>query len=174
MRRKFIGITMQHSINKCIAIVFMTVFLISCSHIAYMVHEKDQTSKDFDEEAYSEMNHSPRKTKYKQIYCTPKDQKEGVKATIDFLNVPCGLSEMRLIENRTLKIKRIFLGAERLPSTDILLGHHLLILKSGNKILQEIKVEKEDDPFWKKVLLLRLEKVFIGKISTMMDILNLL
>ena len=57
------------------------------------------------------------------------------KVTIDSLNVPCGLSKIQPIENRTLEIKCIFLGVERLPSSDILLGHHLLILKSSDKIL---------------------------------------
>ena len=126
-----------------------------------MVHDEDQTSEDFDEKAYSEANPPPKKAKYEEIYCTPEDEKKGVKTTkitIDSLNVPCGLSKIQPIENRTLEIKRIFLGVERLPTGDLLLGHHLLILKSGDKILQEVKVEKEDDPFWRDVVFVKIRE----------------
>ena len=161
MYRKFIGITMQHLTNKYIISIFMAVFLMPCSHIAHFVYDEDQILEDSDKDVYSEVNPPPKKTKYEEIYCTPEDEKKRVKTTkitIDSLNVPCGLAKIQPIENRTLEIKRIFLGAERLPTGDILLGHHLLLLKASDKILQEIKIEKEDDPFWRHVVFVKIRK----------------
>ena len=159
MYRKFIGITMQHLTNKYIASIFIAVFLISCSHIAHFVHDEDQTSEDSDENIYSEANPPPRKKNYKQIYCTPEDEKRGIKTTIDFLNVPCGLSKIKPIKNRSLELQRIVSGVESVHGANILLGHHLLLLKSGDKVLQKIQVEKEGyDPFWKEVLFVKIRK----------------
>ena len=162
MQRKFIGITMQHLVNKC-AIIFMTVVLMSCSHIMHIVYDEDQILEDSDEEVYveeySEMNPPPRKKKYKEVYCTPEDEKKGIKATIDNLYVACGRSKIQPIKNRALEIKRIFLGVEKLPSGDLLLGHHLLLLKAGDKILQKMQVEKEGyDPFWREVVFVKIRK----------------
>ena len=78
MQKKFIGTTMQHLVNKY-AIIFMTFGLMSCSHIMHVVYDEDQNSEDSDEkvyvEEYSEMN--PPQKKYKEIYCTPEDEKKG-------------------------------------------------------------------------------------------------
>ena len=138
----------------------MAVFLMSCSHIGYMVYEEDQTSENFDEYVYSEADPPPRKKNYKQIYCTLEDEKRGIKVTIDFLNVPCGLSKIQPKKDRTLEVKRIFSGVRTLPSGgQIQKGHHLLFLKAGDKVLQKIQVEKEGyDPFWKKVLFVKIRK----------------
>ena len=161
MYKKFIDITMRHLVNKHTVIIFiMAIFLMSCSHIAYIVHEEeDQTLEDSNEDVHSEANPPSKKAKYEEIYCTQEDEKKRVKITIDSLNIPCGLAKIQPIENKTLEIKRIFLGAERLPTGDILLGHHLLLLKSGDKILQKVKVEKEDDPFWRHVVFVKIRKV---------------
>ncbi len=157
MQKKFIDITMQHLVNKYV-IIIMTVSLMSCSHIVY---DEDQNSENSDEEVYVEeysaMN--PPQKKYKEIYCTPEDEKKGIKATIDNLYVACGRSKIQPIKSRTLEIKRIFLGVEKLPSGDLLLGHHLLILKAGDKILQKVQVEKEGyDPFWREVVFVKIRK----------------
>ena len=160
MQIKFIDITMRHLTNKYIVSISMTVFLMSCSHIAYLVYDEEQTSEDFDEYVYPEANHPPRKQNYKQIYCTFKDEKRGVKAAIDFLNVPCGLSKIQPKKDRILEVKRIFSGVRTLPSGgQIQKGHHLLLLKTRNKVLQEMQVEKEGyDPFWKEVLFVKIRK----------------
>ena len=75
------------------------------------------------------------------------------------MHVACGLSKIQPIDNRTLEIKRIVLGVEKLTVGDMLLGHHLLILKSGNKVLKKIQVEKEGyDPFWREVVFVKIRK----------------
>ena len=140
----------------------MTMFLMSYSHIAYIVYDEDQTSsQDSDEDAYvkeySEAN--PPQRKYEEIYCTPEDKKKRIKTKIDFLNVPCGLSKIQPKEGRILEIKRIFLGVEEFDGGSILLGHHLLLLKASDKTLQKMQVEKEGyDPFWKEVLFVKIRK----------------
>ena len=162
MYRRFIDITIQHLINKCVAI-FMTVALMSCSHITSMVYDEGDISENSEEEIYfeeySEIYPPPKKKKYKQIYCTPEDEKKGIKATIDFLHVVCGRSKIKPVENRTLEIKRIVLGVEELPNSNVLLGHHLLFLKDGDKVLQKMQVEKEGyDPFWREVVFVKIRK----------------
>ena len=165
MQEKFIDITTQHLISKYAITIFMTMFLMSCSHIAYIVYDEEQTfSQGSDEDAYveeySEANPPPREKNHEEIYCTPEDKEKGVNAkiTIDSLNIPCGLSKIQPLEDRILEIKRIFLGAEKLPSGDMLLGHHLLLLKAGDKVLKEMKVEKKDDPFWRDVVFIKIRK----------------
>ena len=163
MQKKSIDITMKHLASNFTIVIFMTMCFISCSHIAHMAYNEDHiSSRDSDEEypeEYSEMNHPPRKEEYKKIYCTSKDEKKGVKTTIDYLHVACGLSKIQPIDNRTLEIKRIVSGIKKLTVGDMLLGHHLLILKSGSKILQEMKVENEGyDPFWKEVRFVKIRK----------------
>ena len=161
MYRRFTGITMQHLINKYIVSV-MTVVLMSCSHIEHIVYDGNDISespeKEIYFEGYSKSPHS-KKDKYKQIYCTPEDKKKGIKDTIDFLHVACGRSKIQPIKNRTLEIERIFLGAKQMPSGDMLLGHHLLFLKDGDKVLQKIQVEKESyDPFWREVVFVKIRE----------------
>ena len=156
MYRRFIGITTQHLTNKYIISIFMAVFLMSCSHIAYVVHEEDQTSEDFGEHVYSEANPPQETPKY--IYCTPEDRKKGIKAIFGDINAPCGLSKIKPIENRFLEVQRIVSGVESVHGANILLGHHLLLLKSGNNVLQEMKVEEDDDPFWHEVVFVKIRK----------------
>ena len=164
MYRKFINITMQHLIDKCV-IGFMTVVLMSCSHITYMVYDRDDMSESSEEktyfEKYSKSHPSSKEKPYKEIYCTPEDKKKGLKPTkitIDALAIPCGRSKIQPLKNRILEIERIVLGIERSPRVDILLGHHLLLLKDGDKVLHKIQVEKEDDPFWKEVVFVKIRK----------------
>ena len=46
-----------------------------------------------------------------------------------------------------------------MPSSDMLLGHHLLFLKNGDKVLQKVQVEREGyDPFWKEVVFVKIRK----------------
>ena len=167
MYKKHIGITMPHSTNKYV-VSFMTVTLMSCTHIDHVVYDEDQVPKNSDKavyfEEYSAMD--PKEEKYEEIYCTPEDEKNGVKITkitIDALRIPCGRSKIQPMENRTLEIERIFLGVEQSPRVDILLGHHLLLLKDGDKVLQKMQVEKKMIPFGKKSFLLKLEKMLIGR-----------
>lgn len=166
MYRRFTDITMQHSINKCI-VSFMTVVLMSCSHIAHIVYNEDDISENSDNEetyfeAYSESHLSSREKQYEEIYCTSEDKEKGVKptkVTIDALAIPCGRSKIQPLTNRTLEIERMVLGIERSPEVDILLGHHLLLLKDGDKVLQKIQVEKEGyDPFWKEVVFVKIRE----------------
>ncbi len=145
-------------------IVFITMNFISCRHITHSAYNRDHTfSPDADEESYevySEANHPPSKEEYKKIYCTSEDEKRGIKATIDYLHVACGLSKIQPMDNRTLEIKRFFFGVKHYPDGARLpIGHHLLILRSGNKVLQEMKVENEGyDPFWKEVVFVKIRK----------------
>ena len=162
MYKKFTGITMPHSINKYV-VSFMTVTLMSCSHIDHVVYDENQVPKNSDKAVYFEEHSAmePKEEKYKEIHCTPEDEKNGVKTTkitIDALRIPCGRSKIQPMENRTLEIERVFLGVEQLPRVDILLGHHLLLLKDGDKVLQKVQVEKEDDPFWKEVVFVKIRK----------------
>ena len=96
---------------------------------------------------------------YNYIYCTPEDKKRGKKAIFGDINAPCGLSKIQPTDNRTLEIKRVFLGIERhSDGVEMPAGHHLLLLKEGDKILQEIKVETEYDPFWYEVVFVKIRK----------------
>ena len=161
MYRKFIGITMQHLTNKYYVVsICMTVFLISCSHIAYLVYDEGQILENSDDQMYveehSETNSSQETPKY--IYCTPEDRKKGIKAIFGDINAPCGLSRIQPLEDRVLEIKHVLLGIEESDSARIPIGHHLLLLKFGNNILQEMKVEKEDDPFWHEVVFVKIRK----------------
>ncbi len=158
MQTKFIDITMKHLASKLTVVIFMTISFVSCSHIAHVVNKDHIPSQGSDEE-YSEASPSQRKREYKKIYCTSEDEKKGIKTTIDYFHVACGLSKIQPIDNRTLEIKRIVLGVEKLTVGDMLLGHHLLILKSGNKVLKKIQVEKEGyDPFWREVVFVKIRK----------------
>ena len=110
MYRKFIGITILHLINKYM-VGFMAVVLMSCHYITHIVYDRDDISEGSEEEIYFEEyseSYPPKKKKYKQIYCTPEDEKKGIKATIDFLHVACGRSKIQPVENRTLEIERVF------------------------------------------------------------------
>ena len=169
MQKKFIDITMKHlmknkSLNLVVSqflFVFMTVSLISCTHIMHIITENQEAEESsdlvFDEELISEANPSPEKHEY--IYCTPEDKKKGKNAIFGDINAPCGLSEIQPMNNRTLEIKRVFLGIERHPDgVEMPAGHHLLLLKEGDKILQEIKVETEYDPFWYEVVFVKIRK----------------
>ena len=129
MQTRFIGITMKPLVNKLILVIFLIMSFISCSHIAHIAYNEDYISSQDSDGEYSEANPAPRKREYKKIYCTSEDKKKGIKATIDYLHVACGLSRIQPIDNRTLEIKRIVLGVERLSFSNLLLGHHLLILK---------------------------------------------
>ena len=89
----------------------MTISFVSCTHIAHIVNKDHIPSQDSDEkylEEYSEANSTPRKREYKKIYCTSEDEKKGVKTTIDYLHVACGLSKIQPIDNRTFEIKTCF------------------------------------------------------------------
>ena len=161
MQTRSINITMKHLANRLILFTFITISFVSCSYIAHIVNKDHIPSQDSDEdvyfEEYSEMN--PPQREYKKIYCTSEDKKKGIKTTIDYLHVACGLSKIQPIDNKTLEIKRIVLGVERLRFSNLLLGHHLLILKSGNKILKKIQVENEGyDPFWREVRFVKIRK----------------
>ena len=151
---------MQHLTSNHAVTIFMTVFLMSCSHTDYFVQDRGQNLENSNEYIYSKTQSPPSKRVYEETYCTSEDKEKGLKTkvTIDALEIPCGRSNIQPKEDRTLEIKRIFLGAEKLPSGDLLLGHHLLILKSGDKVLQEMKVEKEDDPFWKEVVFVKIRE----------------
>ena len=108
-----------------------------------------------DEELISEAN--PKEHDY--IYCTPEDKKKGKKAIFGDINAPCGLSKIQPIDNRVLEIKRVFLGMEHHDDgARVPMGYHLLILKSGDRILQEMKVEKENDIFWYEVVFVKIRK----------------
>ena len=163
MQTKFINITMKHLASKLTVVIFMSISFVSCSHIAHIVNKDHIPSQDSDEEyfeKYSEINPTPRKREYKKIYCTSEDEEKGIKTTIDYLHVACGLSKIQPINNRTLEIKTFFFGVEHFPDGSRLpIGHHLLILKSSDKVLQEMKVENEGyDPFWKEVVFVKIRK----------------
>ncbi len=159
MQRKFISIIMKHLItNKSLKIeisqflfVCITMSLLSCSHIDHNII-KNKKEKGL----VSEANPLPEKHRY--IYCTPEDRKKGKKAIFGDINAPCGLSKIQPIDNRILEIKRIVSRVEEVPGANILLGHHLLILKSEDKVLQKIKVETEHDPFWYEVVFVKIRK----------------
>lgn len=164
MQKRFTGITMKPlmKINKHWLSFLIAMSLISCNHLSNMNDDKHQISvwdsnKGTDyENRYSS---SQEEEKYEQIYCTPEDEKKGIKTDIDYLNVACGLPKIQPVNNKTLEIKQFFLGVEyhsdggRSP-----IGHHLLILKSGDETLQEVKVETEDDIFWKEVLFVKIRE----------------
>ena len=166
MQKRFIDIIMTHLASKLIVVTLMTMSFISCTHRAYIVYndENDNSSQDSDEKVYyeySEANPPLRKKRiYKKIYCTSEHEKKGIKTTIDYLHVACGLSKIQPIDNRTLEIKRFFFGVEHYPDGSRLpIGHHLLTLKSSNKVLQEIKVENEGyDPFWREVRFVKIRR----------------
>ncbi len=144
MQKKFIDIIMKHLSSKFILVIFVTISFISCSHITHIAYNEDYISSQDSNEEYSEMNPQPSKDEYKKIYCTSEDEKKEIKTTIDYLHVTCGLSKIQPIDNRTLEINRVFLGIEHhSDGARVPIGHHLLILKSNDKILQEIKVETE-------------------------------
>ena len=160
MQTKFIDITMKHLTNNLILFIFITISFVSCSHIAHIAYNGDYSSPQDSDEEYYEASPSQRKKEYKKIYCTSEDKKKGIKTTIDYLHVACGLSKIQPINNRTLEIKTFFFGVEHFPDGSRLpIGHHLLILKSGDKVLQEMKVENEGyDPFWKEVVFVKIRK----------------
>ena len=162
MQKKFIGITMKHLIiSKYAVFIFMIFIFISCGHTVYLVYNKDQNLENSNKHVYSKTQSSSSKRIYEETYCTSEDKEKGLKTkvTIDALKIPCGRSQIQPKEDRTLEIKRIVSGVEEIAGEgDLLLGHHLLVLKSGDEILQEMKVEKEDDPFWKEVVFVKIRE----------------
>ena len=164
MQEKFIGITMKPlmKMNKYGLSFLIAINLISCNHLSDMNDDKHRISIwDSNEDTNNEEMHfsSQKEEKYEQIYCTPEDKKKEIKTNIDYLNVACGLPKIQPVDNKTLEIKQVFLGIEyRSDGGRSPIGHHLLILKSGDEVLQEIKVETEEDIFWKEVLFVKIRE----------------
>ena len=156
MQKRFIDFIMQHLINNKIWIFLMSVCLTSCNHLTF-----HGLSDSEDEEAYFEeyeTEHSSEE-KYEQIYCTPEDERKGIKTNIDNLYVACGRSQIEPNEVQTLEIKKTVTHIRQLPSGGrIPEGYYLVLLKSGDKVLQELRVGEEGDPFWREVVFVKIRK----------------
>ena len=152
--------------------ILMSITLSSCGHFLYYETQvtsersswkaslsgKEDTETAADSCPYNTFNPSSKEKKYKKIYCTPEDEKKGKKEVIDYSHIACGLTTIQPTESKTLEIQRIFSGIERHRGFNLQIGHHLLILKSDDKILQQIKVEKETDIFWYEVAFVKIRK----------------
>ena len=189
MQRKFLGIIMKHlnnshnrlnimKIQKCMQtflLMMTTIVLLSCSHFLYHKNKTKTTSDKLSQKIFVDDNEKTQEATEqediykiyaeayrgvrKEIYCTPEDKQKGKKELVDHLHIACGLTKIQPTKDKTLEIQRIVLGIERHKGFKVQIGHHLLILKSGNKVLKKIQIEKEGyDPFWYEVAFVKIRK----------------
>ena len=164
MQKRFIGFTevLKSKYSLMTFAVFLVLSLMACSHIGFMQDYRDIENgfgeeQEFSYDAkYDESKESNDTSKYKRIYCTPEDKRRNKKTVIDYLHIVCGLAKIQPDKDKILEITHVIFGID--PENNARIGHHLLNLKSGNKILQKMKIEKETDPFWSEVVFVKIRE----------------
>ena len=93
-----------------------------------------------------------------EIYCTSEERAQGIKTSLLKESVPCGRSQ--LIHPRSLGqlSLRMVLKKSPIPDSEEAPGFHFLLHQVDGHAVEQIKVERDDDPFWSEVVFVKVRE----------------